>query len=82
MSFLNSALQLERRYPDGVSYNSCPFSNATRIPLVDVGADQPEVMVGGRAEKQPLSTHDTVTLVQELSVNLDRIKCPDCNEVS
>lgn len=86
MSFLNSALQLERRYPDGVSYNSCPFSNATRIPLVDVGADQPELRSclpsppeelpathGGFHRDTSLTTSNVIGLLQsswELSMEL------------
>lgn len=41
MSFINPALSIQRRYPAGVSYNTCPFVNVSLDPLIAVHPDMP-----------------------------------------
>lgn len=53
MSFINPSLTLERRYPDGVTYYSCPFFNASVDPILAVRPDDP---IGGICRAEAPST--------------------------
>ncbi len=43
VAFLNP--QLEQRYPPGVSYNTCPYSNVSNIPILPVREEQAQAEV-------------------------------------
>lgn len=42
MGFLNSALPVDRRYPSGVSYHTCPFFNIVADPELAVLQEAPQ----------------------------------------
>lgn len=41
MSFINPSLPSDRRYPDGITYNTCPFIDVILQPLLAVRPDDP-----------------------------------------
>ncbi len=43
MAFLNP--QLVMRYPPGVSYNTCPYVNASQAPSLPVRDEPPQIQV-------------------------------------
>ncbi len=41
MSFNNPGLTFDRRYPEGILYNTCPFFNAPMVPALAVRPEEP-----------------------------------------
>lgn len=56
MSFINAALPVMRRYPNGVSYHTCPFLNVSLDPILAV---HPDTVVRGCLADNPSEVRGT-----------------------